>query len=124
MKNKNAVNWFEIPVKNLDRAKKFYETILGATMQSMEAMGMKSVFFPADLQNGIGGCIIKGKGYEPSNKGTVVYLNGGDDLSKALSKVEKAGGKVLLPKTSIGQNGFMAQFLDTEGNKVALHSMK
>jgi len=54
----------------------------------------------------------------------LIYLNGGDDLSKVLSKVEKAGGKVLLPKTSIGQNGSMAHFLDTEGNKVALHSMK
>ena len=93
-------------------------------MQPMEAMGMKSAFFPADLQNGIGGCIIEGQGYEPSNKGSLVYLNGGDDLSAVLSKVEAAGGKILMPKTGIGPNGFMAHFSDTEGNKVALHSMK
>lgn len=90
----------------------------------MEAMGMKSAFFPADLQNGIGGCIIEGQGYEPANKGSLVYLNGGDDLSVPLSKVEAAGGKILMPKTAIGPNGFMAHFNDTEGNKVAFHSMK
>jgi len=123
-KIKNAINWFEIPVKNFNRAKTFYETILGATMQPMEAMGMKSAFFPADLQNGIGGCIIEGQGYKPSSKGSLVYLNGGEDLSVALSKVEAAGGKILMPKTAIGPNGFMAHFNDTEGNKVALHSMK
>ena len=121
---KNAINWFEIPVKNLNRAKTFYETMLGGTMQQMETMGMKSAFFPSDLQNGIGGCIIEGQGYEPSAKGALVYLNGGEDLSVALSKVEAAGGKIVLPKTAIGPNGFMAHFTDTEGNKVALHSMK
>lgn len=122
---KNAINWFEIPVKNFDKAKTFYETILGATMQPMEAMGMKSAFFPADIENGsIGGCIIEGPGLEPTNKGSVVYLNGGEDLATVLSKVEQAGGKVLLPKTAIGSNGFMAHFADTEGNKVGLHSLK
>ena len=122
---KNAINWFEIPVKNFDNAKKFYETILGADMQLMEAMGMKSAFFPAELETGgIGGCIIQGEGYEPSTIGSLVYLNGGDDLSIPLSKVEAAGGKILLPKTAIGPHGFMAYFADTEGNKVGLHSMK
>ena len=121
---KNAINWFEIPVKNFNKAKTFYETILGAEMQVMEMPGMKSAFFPADLQNGIGGCIMEGQGYEPSNKGSVIYLNGGDDLNVPLSKVEKAGGKIVMPKTAIGQNGFMAHFEDTEGNRVALHSMK
>lgn len=121
----NAINWFEIPVKNFEKAKTFYETILGTTMQPMEAMGMKSAFFPADMENGsIGGCIIVGQGYEPTNKGSLVYLNGGADLSVALSKVEQAGGKIVLPKTGIGPNGFMAHFEDCEGNKVGLHSMK
>jgi uncharacterized protein len=71
-----------------------------------------------------GGGIAQGEGFEPSAKGTIVYLNGGEDLSTPLSKVEDAGGKILMPKTSIGGNGFMAHFLDTEGNRVALHSMK
>ena len=78
---------------------------------------------PADMQNGIGGGIVQGNGFEPSSKGALVYLNGGDDLSGPLSRVEAAGGKIVLPKTSIGPNGFMAHFIDTEGNKVALHSM-
>ena len=63
-------------------------------------------------------------GYEPTNKGSLVYLNGGEDLSVPLSKVEAAGGKILLPKTALGPNGFMAHFTDTEGNKVGFHSMK
>lgn len=122
---KNAINWVEIPVKNFDKAKKFYETIFGADLHIMEAMGMKSAFFPAELETGgIGGCIIQGEGYEPSPKGSLIYLNGGDDLGVPLSKVESAGGKILLPKTAIGENGFMAHFIDTEGNKVGLHSMK
>ena len=121
---KNAINWVEIPVKNFDQAKSFYETILGATMQPMEAMGMKMAFFPFDMKEGIGGGIMLGPGYEPSDKGTLAYLNGGDDLSAILSRVEKAGGKILLPKMAIGANGFMAHFLDCEGNRVGLHSMK
>jgi hypothetical protein len=122
---KNAINWFEIPVKNFDKAKRFYEIVLAADLQLMEAMGMKSAFFPAEMETGgIGGCIIEGQGYEPSTKGSLIYLNGGDDLSVPLSRVEAAGGKILLPKTAIGHNGFMAYFTDTEGNKVGLHSMK
>lgn len=121
---KNAINWFEIPVRDFDRAKKFYEAILDAEMQVMEMMGMKSAFFPADLQNGIGGSITLADGYEPSQTGSLIYLNGGDDLAIPLSRVEKAGGKIIMPKTAIGPNGFMAHFTDSEGNKVALHSMK
>lgn len=124
---KNAINWFEIPVKNFDRAKKFYETIMGAAINVMPPnpkMPMKYGMFPFDMNGGgIGGGIVEGEGFEPSQKGTTVYLNGGDDLSKQLAKVEKAGGKIVMPKTAIGENGFMAMFIDTEGNKVAFHSM-
>lgn len=120
----NAINWFEVPVQNFDRAKSFYETILGTEMMRMDMMGMKCAFFPADLQNGVGGCIMEGQGYEPSAKGSLIYLNGGDDLSSILSKVESAGGKITLPKMGIGENGFMAHFIDTEGNRIGLHSHK
>jgi hypothetical protein len=68
--------------------------------------------------------LVQGEGFEPSTKGTIVYINGGEDLNTPLSKVENAGGKIIMPKTSIGGNGFMAQFLDTEGNRIALHSIK
>jgi uncharacterized protein len=120
----NAINWFEIPVIDFARAKKFYETLYGAEIMEMPYPSGQYGMLPADMQNGVGGGIVQGEGFEPSTKGTLVYLNGGDDLSTALSKVEDAGGKILMPKTSIGGNGFMAHFLDTEGNRVALHSMK
>jgi uncharacterized protein len=120
----NAINWFEIPVTDFTRAKKFYEALYGAEIIEMPFPNGKYGMLPADMQNGVGGGIVQGEGFEPSTKGTIVYLNGGDDLSTPLSKVESAGGKILMPKTAIGANGFMAHFLDTEGNKVALHSMK
>ena len=121
----HALNWFEIPVKNLQRAKTFYEVVLGAPLQQYEGMGMKSAFFPANFASGdVGGCIIEGDGYEPSEKGSLIYLNGGEDLSIPLSRVEQAGGKIVLPKTSIGEHGFMAYFIDTEGNKIGFHSNK
>lgn len=122
---KNAINWFEIPVINFDRAKVFYETILGDVIIEMPNPVFRYGMLPADWQNGgISGGIVQGEGYEPSTKGTLIYLNGGEDLSTPLSKVEAAGGKILMPKTSIGPNGFMAHITDTEGNKIALHSMK
>lgn len=124
---KNALSWFEIPVDNFDRAKGFYEEVLQIELFFMEMKESNSQWgiFPFDHENGgIGGGIVKGPGYEVSQKGALLYLNGGDDLTTPLSRVEKAGGKILLPKSSLGGNGFMAQFLDTEGNKVALHSRK
>ncbi|MBI1933401.1 MAG: VOC family protein [Ignavibacteriales bacterium] len=120
----NAINWFEIPVADFTRAKKFYETILGTEIIEMPFPGGKYGMLPADMQNGVGGGLAQGEGFEPSEKGTIVYLNGGEDLNLSLNKVEQAGGKIIIPKTSIGENGFMAHFIDTEGNRVALHSMK
>ena len=93
-------------------------------MTTIEAMsGFIMSMFPVRGE-GIGGAIVKGEGYIPSHEGSVVYLNGGEDLSAVLDKVEGAGGKILRPKTGIGENGFIAFFNDTEGNKVGLHSMK
>jgi len=121
---KNAINWFEIPVTDFDRAKAFYETLFDAEIMVMPSAEYKYGMLPGDMMNGgITGGLVQGPGYEPSQTGTLVYLNGGDDLAIPLAKVEAAGGKIVMPKTSIGQNGYMAQFIDTEGNKVALHSM-
>ena len=124
---KNAISWFEIPVRDFNRAKGFYEEVLQIEMHHMEMKESNSHWgiFPFDHESGgIGGGIVKGPGYEVSQKGVLLYLNGGDDLSSPLSRVEKAGGKIILGKTSLGGNGFMAQFIDTEGNKIALHSRK
>jgi len=121
---KNAINWFEIPVKDFGRAKKFYETLFGSPVTEMPHPVLKYGMLPADMENGVGGGIVQGDSYEPTDNGVLIYLNGGDDLSAPLSRVEKAGDKIILSKTPIGPNGFMAHFLDTEGNKLALHSMK
>lgn len=118
---KNAINWFEIPAANFERAVRFYKEILRVEMHFENMMGSEMAFFPSE--DGVGGAVVYGDGYEPTDKGSLVYLNGGEDLSAALARVEKAGGKVIVPKTQISPEiGCFALFFDTEGNKVALHS--
>jgi uncharacterized protein len=119
----HAINWFEIPVNDFARAKAFYETVLGIAIQPME-MGPTMMGFLSSDQNAVGGAIVKAEGCTPAADGTIVYLNGGDDLAPMLARVASAGGSVVIPKTDIGSGfGFFAHFMDTEGNKVGLHSM-
>lgn len=123
----NAINWFEIPASNYERAKKFYSEVLGQDIidHDMGDKAMKYGIFPYDMESHkIGGALIEMEGMNPSTDGSTVYLNGGDNLNDPLSRVEAAGGKILMPKTDINENGFIAQFMDTEGNRVALHSMR
>jgi len=122
----NALNWFEISVTDISRAKKFYETIFGIKMEQQEMMGMKMAFFPTENMNGkVSGGLVQGPMHKPATDGAKIYLNGNPDLANVLSKIEKAGGKVAMPKTKITDEiGFMAFFNDTEGNTVALHSNK
>lgn len=121
---KNALNWFEVPAKDIKRAQTFYETILNVKMENMamEPLGITMALFPTDMETGVGGSIAHGPGQEPSQTGATVYLNGGDDLNTPLSRVEAAGGTITIPKSPIGESGFIAQFIDTEGNRIALHS--
>lgn len=124
---KNAINWFEIPVNNYERAKQFYTNVMDLDIKDhhMPEQNVKYGMFPYDNDNnGVGGCLIEGSGQKPTAGGPTIYLNAGDDLSLALNKVESSGGKVVMPKTDIGENGFMAQFTDTEGNRIALHSWR
>ncbi len=117
----NALNWFEIPATDYERAVKFYNAVLATELQPWDMPdGSKMAMFPAE--DGVSGAVIEAEGYTPSTEGSVIYLNAGPDLSDALGRVEAAGGKVLVPKTDIGENGFFAFFLDSEGNKVGLHS--
>jgi predicted enzyme related to lactoylglutathione lyase len=120
----NPVLWFEIPVKDLGRAKKFYEKVFDKEL-TLEEMGpYKMAFFP--MENGApgsAGSLIQGETYEPSYGGTVVYFSV-DDIEETLRRINANKGKTVLPKKSIGQYGFIAHFEDTEGNRLALHSMK
>ncbi len=119
----NALNWFEIPATDIARAKKFYESIFEIKMEEMEMPGMKYAMFPFDPMKGkIAGGLAQSPMHVPSATGSIIYLNANPDLQKVLDRIENAGGKITMPKTSIGQNGFMAFFADTEGNTTALHS--
>jgi len=120
----HIANWFEIPVKDLDRAIKFYEKVFDVKLSPEEMGGMKMAMFPF-TQNapGAAGTLVQGESYEPSHAGTVVYFSV-EDIPETLRRINANGGKTLMPKTGIGQYGFIAQYEDTEGNRLALHSMK
>lgn len=120
----NALNWFEIPATNIDRAEKFYSQILSVKMQSMDFGPLKMSTFPID-GSGVSGALCQGEPYKPSQDGALIYLNANPDLNIVLTKVEEAGGKILMPKKQISEEyGFMALIIDSEGNKAALHSNK
>lgn len=127
--NQHAINWFEIPVADFDRAKKFYESIFDYTMPENQMGPARMGFLLYSMESGgRGGAIVHNPGfYTPSANGTLVYLNCEPDLQVMLDRVEGAGGKVQQQKTKVAENeslGYWALILDTEGNRVALHSMK
>ncbi len=123
----NMVGWFEIPVTDMERAKKFYDTVfeIEITVHDMNELVMG--WFPfAEGKPGATGSLVKHKDfYSPSdNKGALVYFSC-EDLQVQLDRVEPAGGTILQPKKQIGEgHGYMGLFIDSEGNRVALHSQK
>ena len=123
----NAIGWFDIFVEDMDRAVSFYQTVLKQQLESMgdptdSSVVMKS--FPADMESyGAGGALVKREGASPVAGSTIVYF-GTEDCSIEESRVEKAGGKVINPKMSIGEYGFVSTCMDTEGNLFGLSSMK
>lgn len=118
----NALSWFEIPVTDLARAKEFYGRVLQAELREETVGGTNMALFP--YQNGgVGGALIAGEHHVPSATGALIYLNAGDDLGGALRRVEEAGGKVVMGATKLTDTiGSIAIFLDSEGNRTALHS--
>lgn len=126
MTNQHAISWFEIPTADLDRATKFYETILGITLVPMDMPNFKMRMFPVqDNMTGISGALTHAPDfYQPTDNGTLVYLNANPDVQIVLDRIEAAGGKILVPKTEISPEiGYMGVFMDTEGNRVALHAI-
>jgi uncharacterized protein len=119
---KNLISIVEIPVTDFSKAVTFYQTILELTIEEMDMDGTKMGVFPSDGKT-VNVVLVKGIDYKPSTVGTLVYLNAGKDLQITLDKVEKNGGKIVVPKTEISpEMGFFAIFTDTEGNKLGLHS--
>ena len=123
----NAISWFEIPATDIDREQKFYESIFQIKMNALDVPSMKMRMFPLDdPMKGVGGTLVDSGGFhKPSaTEGTLLYLNGNPDVQIVLSRVEAAGGKIMMPKTEISpEYGYMGVFLDTEGNRIALHSV-
>ncbi|KPK87676.1 MAG: glyoxalase [Bacteroides sp. SM23_62_1] len=126
--NKNVVGWFEIPVTDMERAIKFYEEILGIILYRNQFGPLDMAWFQMDeTGNGAPGSLVYYPDqYKPSADGVLIYFTSpSGDVSQELARVEKAGGKLLRPKTLISEDvGYMGLFFDTEGNKIAIHSRK
>ena len=123
----NAINWFEIPTTDLNRAQKFYETIFAISMMPMDMPNLQMRMFPLDdMMTQVGGALVHSDGFHiPSGTdGPLIYLNANPDVQNVLDKVAGAGGSIMVPKTEISpEYGFMAVIKDTEGNRIALHSV-
>lgn len=123
----NAISWFEIPTKDLDRAAAFYEALFQVQLIPLDMAEIKMRMFPIDdIMNGVGGSLVYHSDfYEASSTaGVLIYLNGNPDLQTILDRVEAAGGQIIVPKTQISpDHGYMGLFIDTEGNRIGLHSI-
>lgn len=123
----NAISWFEIPATDLDRATRFYETIFSIQLAPLDMPNIRMRMFPLDdMMNQVGGAVVDSGGFhKPSaTDGPLIYLNGNPDVQQVLDKVETAGGKIMVPKTEISpEYGYMAVIIDTEGNRIGLHSV-
>ncbi len=123
---RNPIGWVEIAATDLERSKTFYEKVFGLAFQLIEMPGSKMYAFGAggdETAAGAAGALVQSDGNTPSTEGVIVYFKC-EDLSVELGRVEEAGGKIVVPKTDIGEFGFFARFVDSEGNIVGLHSMK
>lgn len=118
-----AIQNFQIPVLDFDRALKFYNELMGYDLQVMETPEFKLGIFQFDENKGTGGCIIQSNDLEPSKKGTMVYLHTGQDLQPFVNRVKDAGGHIFIEKTQLGPGmGYFGIIDDTEGNRVGLYS--
>jgi uncharacterized protein len=125
----NALNWFEIPVTDFERARRFYESIFDFQMPESQMGPARMGFFLYDFQAGkVGGAIVHNPDfYTPNSNGSLIYLNCQPDLQMVLDRVQPAGGNVIKQKQKVSEDqhlGFWALITDTEGNRVALHSMQ
>lgn len=119
---KSHISIFEIPATEISRAIDFYQAILDINIEMIDMPEMHMGIFPYEDQM-VTGVVIQADGYKPSADGVTIYLNGGDNLQVILDKVEKSGGEIVTSKTlHADESGYFAIFLDSEGNKIGLHS--
>ncbi len=124
MKNVNPVGWFDIHVSNINRAKKFYETVFNIQLTDLPLEWGKQALFPFDQESpNISGALVEKTDMKSNENNTVVYFETGDCVAEE-NRIEKAGGKIVRPKMSIGEFGFVSIFIDSEGNTIGLHSQK
>lgn len=122
----NPIVWFEIYVQDLNRAKRFYESVFQITLQKLNSPmpELELWAFPAEMKApGASGALVKMEGVASGGSGTIVYFHC-EDCAVEEGRVKSAGGRVQRPKMSIGQHGFISLVFDTEGNMIGLHSMK
>lgn len=123
-KLKSAINWFEIPATDFERAVRFYSEIYAFEMPTRDMGHIRMGFFQHEPGAGTGGAVVSGDGCIPSQVGSKLYLNGGPDLLTVLNRVEAAGGTIVVGKKQIAPEiGYFAIIIDTEGNRIYLHSM-
>lgn len=116
----NPGSYFEIPVADLDRAMAFYTAVFGYEFTRETIHGNEMALFPLDPSaDGIGGALSKGEVYVPSKTGTLIYLNV-ISIDETLERLQEQGSEILFPKTEAGEYGFVAEFEDSEGNRIAL----
>ena len=118
----HAIHWFEIFVTDIERAVRFYQTVLNIELRRENEGGRPMAIFASAVEQGVGGALVRQPGREPTSQGVLVYLDADGKLDACLGRVERAGGAVVQPKTDIGPPGFIALVRDTEGNIVGLHS--
>ncbi len=125
-KLKDYVSWFEIPAYDITRATTFYNAIYNMEMEHGQNGEFLMAYFPSDASTGTGtgvaGALIQGPGCYPNDSGVLIYLNAGNDMDSILGRIELAGGRIIMPKTLISDtSGYFALFIDSEGNRLALH---
>ncbi len=123
MQTNSAVTWFEIPANDLDRAATFYAEVIGRVLARQSMGPMEMAVFPYEPTSGIGGCVLKTDAFKPGH-GSIVYLHVGKYIDTALSRAQRAGGRIAFQKTALPNDmGYYAHIIDSEGNRVGLHAV-
>ena len=122
----NALNWFEIPVTDMARAKHFYQVAFSIHLEDADMQGIQMSMFPYEMEGGkVSGALVKSEYQKPSPDGVTVYLNANPDMTDVLQRIQGEGGQIIMGKTQITHEiGYMAFFIDSEGNKIGLHSQE